>query len=311
MQKLGWETDDLVDRAAAIYLQMIFRDGVYHADPHPGNFLLRPGREIVVLDFGDIGYLSSGRQEQLETLLIALSTRDLDDLTAGIVAITDAPAEVDLDRLRTDLDRWSRQYLGDQLGDLDIGGILVSAMALMHTHALSLPSDLAPLFRVLLLLQGLAARLGATNNLAALMKPYVDQAVLRRLDPRVRGRQALKSARDWGDLLQMLPGELRDLVAQVKDGKIDVDFQLHDPDGRVDQVVDGMIVAAMVVASGELLARRTQPVVGQVSLPGTLAVALGVLSYRRLRGKRDDYVTALTRVTRLLKSVGTRRAAGS
>lgn len=127
----------------------------------------------------------------------------------------------------------------------------------------------------------------------------------------MHGRQALKSARDWGDLLQVLPGELRDLVAQVKDGKIDVDFQLHDPDGRVDQVVDGMIVAAMVVASGELLARRTQPIVGQVSLPGAAAVALGVLSYRRLRGKRDDYVTALTRVTRLLKSVGTRRVAGS
>jgi hypothetical protein len=61
-------------------------------------------------------------------------------------------------------------------------------------------------------------------------------------------------------------------------------------------------------AAGELLSRQTRPIVGQVSLPGAIAVALGVLSYRRLRGKRDDYVTATTRLLRFLR---TRRAAGS
>jgi ubiquinone biosynthesis protein len=311
VQDLGWVIDDLVDRATGIYLKMIFHDGTYHADPHPGNFLLRPGKEIVVLDFGDVGYLSSSRQEQLETLLIAMTSHDLDDLTDAIVDITDAPADTDLDRLRADLDRWSSQYVNDDLANLDVAGMISSAMGLMHTHALSLPSDLATLFRVLLLLQGMAAQLGASNNLGALMQPYVDQMIKKRLDPRALGRQALKSVRDWSDLLRVLPNDLRDLMAHIKDGRVDVDFQLHDPDGRVDQVVDGMIVAAMVVAAGELLSRETRPILGQVSLPGATAVALGVLSYRRLRGKRDDYVSATSQVTRLLKFARTRRTAGS
>ena len=311
VQDLGWVIDDLVDRATGIYLKMIFRDGAYHADPHPGNFLLRPGKEIVVLDFGDVGYLSSSRQEQLETLLIAMTSHDLDDLTDAIVDITDAPADTDLDRLRDDLDRWSSQYGNDELANLDVAGMISSAMALMHTHALSLPSDLATLFRVLLLLQGMAAQLGASNNLGALLEPYVDQMIKKRLDPRALGRQALKSVRNWSDLLRVLPIDLRDLMAHVKDGRVDVDFQLHDPDGRVDQVVDGMIVAAMVIAAGELLSRETRPILGQVSMPGATAVVLGVLSYRRLRGKRDDYVSATSQVTRLMKVARTRRTAGS
>ena len=311
VQERGWVINDLVDRTTGIYLEMIFRDGAYHADPHPGNFLLRPGKEIVILDFGDVGYLSSTRQEQLETLLIAMNSRDLDDLTASIVDITDAPADTDLDRLRADIDRWSSQYLNDELADLDFAGMISSAMDLMHTHALSMPSDLATLFRVLVLLQGMGANLGATNKLGPLMEPYVNQMIKKRLDPRTIGRQALKSARSWSDLLRVLPGDLRDLMAQIKDGQVDVDFQLHDPDGRVDQVVDGMIVAAMVIAAGELLSRQTRPILGQISLPGTIAVALGLLSYRRLRGKRDDYVTAMTRMTRLLKFARTRPTAGS
>ena len=55
----GWDVDRLVRRAIAIYLEMIFRDGVFHADPHPGNFLLLPGHRIGILDFGDVGYITA------------------------------------------------------------------------------------------------------------------------------------------------------------------------------------------------------------------------------------------------------------
>ena len=46
---------------------MIFRDGLYHADPHPGNFLLPDGDHLAILDFGDVGRLTGARRRQLET----------------------------------------------------------------------------------------------------------------------------------------------------------------------------------------------------------------------------------------------------
>ena len=54
---------------------MIFRDGLYHADPHPGNFLpARRPTHRAILDFGDVGRVSSVRRDQLETLVIAVGT---------------------------------------------------------------------------------------------------------------------------------------------------------------------------------------------------------------------------------------------
>ena len=67
--------DQLVHRAADVYLEMIFRDGLYHADPHPGNFLLPDGEHMAILDFGDVGRLTNQRRRQLETMVIAIGTR--------------------------------------------------------------------------------------------------------------------------------------------------------------------------------------------------------------------------------------------
>ena len=68
----GWDVDDLVRRTSDIYLEMVFRDGVYHADPHPGNFLLPDGQHLAILDFGDVGRLAGPRKRQLEALLMAV-----------------------------------------------------------------------------------------------------------------------------------------------------------------------------------------------------------------------------------------------
>ena len=75
----GWDVDDLVRRASNIYLEMVFRDGVYHADPHPGNFLLPDGQHLAILDFGDIGHLSGPRKNQSKPSPIAVGSRDVDE----------------------------------------------------------------------------------------------------------------------------------------------------------------------------------------------------------------------------------------
>jgi len=102
----GWDVDDLVRRASNIYLEMVFRDGVYHADPHPGNFLLPDGQHLAILDFGDIGHLSGPRKNQLEALLMAVGSRDVDEITDIVIDITHAPADIDTDRLSGQLETW-------------------------------------------------------------------------------------------------------------------------------------------------------------------------------------------------------------
>jgi ABC1 atypical kinase-like domain len=93
---------------------MIFPDGLYHADPHPGNFLLPDGEHMAVLDCGDVGQLTSRRRRQLEDMVIAVGTRDIDSLVDVVVAMTTPPPDVDMAELRATLELWLDRYLRPQ-----------------------------------------------------------------------------------------------------------------------------------------------------------------------------------------------------
>ena len=135
----GWDVDELVHRAADIYLEMIFRDGIYHADPHPGNFLLPDSTHMAILDFGDIGRLTGQRRRQLETMVIAIGTHDVDALIDIVLELTTPPPGVDTAQLRASIETWLNRYLLVGVGELDMNGIMSSGMKLLHDYKLVLP----------------------------------------------------------------------------------------------------------------------------------------------------------------------------
>jgi ubiquinone biosynthesis protein len=96
-----------------------------------------------------------------------------------------------------------------------------------------------------------------------------------------------------------LPGDIDDIIQQVRSGKVGVDFRVHDSDGAVDQLVDGLVAAASVLASAQLISRRTGPTFGSVSAPGAIAAAVGVLTWQRLIRRRREHKTWVSRAREL------------
>jgi ubiquinone biosynthesis protein len=285
----GWDVEALVRRAADVYLEMIFRDGLYHADPHPGNFLLPDGEHLALLDFGDVGRLSSQRRQQLETMVIAVGTRDVDSLIDIVVELTTPPPDVDLVRLRASIETWLTRYLLVGVGQLDMNAIVSSGMELLHTYKLVLPADMALLFRVLLRLQGLGRGVGTEVRVTELLQPYVARMMAQRFDPRRVARNVSRSIRSWDHFVAELPEDLSAILDQVRKGTLGVDFRVHDSDHAVDRLVDGLVTAASVLAGAQLISRRTGPMIGPFSGPGLVAAGVGALTWQRLVRRRRPH----------------------
>ncbi|MFF1878986.1 ABC1 kinase family protein [Leifsonia sp. NPDC058230] len=301
LERDGWDVDALSRRASDIYLEMVFRDGIYHADPHPGNFLLPDPEHIAILDFGDVGRLTGARKEQLEDLLLAVSKRSVDGVTDAVIEITDAPADVDVNALRGDIDLWLSRYLKGSVADLDTSGMLRSGSALLRKHRLTFPSDLALLFRVLLRLQGLGQRLGTSQSITDLLEPYLRRMTLERLDPRRLAHRLVRATKSWERLLTSLPDDVRKVFGQLRAGTVAVDFKVHDTDGSVPQLVDGILASASILAASQLLSRKTGPLIAGVSVPGAVSVAVGVVTWHRLQMKRPGYRKTVTRILNAVK----------
>jgi ubiquinone biosynthesis protein len=299
VEAAGWDVEALVRRSADIYLEMIFRDGLYHADPHPGNFLLPDDAHVAILDFGDVGRLSSVRRRQLETLVIAIGTRDVDSLIDVVLELTTPPPGIDERELRAAIETWLNRYLLLGVGHLDMAAIVSSGMELLHDNHLVLPADLALLFRVLLRLQGLGRGVGTEVRVTELLEPYVKKMLAERFDPRRLARQVARSARRWEHLVGSFPEEAQAILEQIRSGNLGVDFRIHDSDQAVDRLVDGLVTAASLMAGAQLISRRAAPMIGAFSAPGLLAAGVALVTWQRLIKRRHPQRSWITRTREL------------
>src|SRR5437763_5736943 len=82
----GMDRKRIAQTGASAVLKMIMMDGLFHADPHPGNFIILPGERIAFIDFGMIGRVSEVRRRQIMTLLQTLLDNDAEGLSMVLLA---------------------------------------------------------------------------------------------------------------------------------------------------------------------------------------------------------------------------------
>ena len=106
------EMDEFARRGAHTYLEMIFRDGFYHADPHPGNLMLLPDGVVGVLDCGMVQWLDDDLRDATEDLLLAAVHGDARTLTEAVWDLSTAPPTTQRQQLQADITELVIEYLG-------------------------------------------------------------------------------------------------------------------------------------------------------------------------------------------------------
>ncbi len=273
---------------AEIYVEMIFQHGVYHADPHPGNLVVLPGDVIGLLDFGMVGRLSETLREDLEDMLMALVSQDAVQLTAVVTRVGQVPESFDETHLSTDIADFVDHYGHQGIGQFDLAGALSELMEIVRRYRIILPTPLAMLIKLLVMLEGTAQLLTPDFNLLEVLAPLQQKMMLRRFSPL---RQAKKARRIYGDLEQLVevaPRRIRDLLTQMQSGKFDVHLDHRGLEPSVNRLVYGLITSALIVGSSLMLSADVLPVYG-VSAPGAAGFALaGLLATRLWRAIRKS-----------------------
>ncbi len=289
LKNSGENLEAFARRGAGMYLDMVFRDGFYHADPHPGNLMLLPGGVVGVIDCGMVGRIDDRLLEDVEGLLFAVVERDAEEVVNQLTQIGAANVEVDRGRFIGEIDEFVADYVGRPLADVRIGEALGALFNIIRRYQIVLPPPLALLLRTLILLEGTSRIFHPGLSLVELMEPYYNRILRRRMSPLRLAKKARRMYRDWDRLLGNLPRDLKDLLERFRDGTLTVHLDHRHLDPIVNRLVIGVIAAALFLGSSELWSREAPPLLGGVSVFGSLGYAASLyIIWRLLRAIRKS-----------------------
>ena len=240
LEEQGIDRTALAQRILTAYCRMIFIDGVYHADPHPGNILVRPDGSIVFLDFGAVGELSPQMKDGIPMVLEGVIRRDNGKITSalrrmGFVARVEDPT-VAGDVAERVIEYFQRRFLEDltieswSLSEVQVDmKTKLEAMADLRkldisfrdlTSTFEVPKDWVLLERTLLLLLGLCTFLDPAMNPMRTIQPYLQEFVL----GRDRDWVALMrtAVRDMALSALTIPEGIQRFLARANRGELEV-----------------------------------------------------------------------------------------
>ncbi|HSP51524.1 MAG TPA: AarF/UbiB family protein, partial [Cryobacterium sp.] len=154
LDTLGVDRAALADRATTVILDMVLRDGFFHADPHPGNMLVEPGGVIGLLDYGMVGSLTDDVRNQLIDVVLALSMRQSERLAAMLMRLAPPRGHVDRARFTEALARIIERDTGLTLRDLPTADLITEVMDLMRRFHLQVPAAVAMVSKMLVMCEG-------------------------------------------------------------------------------------------------------------------------------------------------------------
>lgn len=261
---LGVDRVELAKRGVDAYFKMIFEDGFFHADPHPGNIFLMPDGRIGIVDFGIVGWLTPDMMENIASAFLAVLNKKFDrliDIYTDIGLISD---QVDTDDFRKEF-KADLVYLLEPLYDATISEInfpeyLEALTHLVIKHGLKIPSDLLLMNKTILILDNIGRQLDPSFNAVTAVEPYAAKLVKKRYSPRRIFDKTKDNLTEIADVMADTPKQLNRLLKKTL--RDEVSFKI-DPVGMEKLILDidrssnrlafSIIVAAIIVGSSMLI----------------------------------------------------------
>ncbi len=253
-------------------LRMVFVDGCFHADPHPGNILLLRDGRLGLVDFGMVGFLPETRRSEFLELLVSVINQDLVEVVDILTEWSDGKTDTEL--LSQDCAAFIERYNGLSLEQIDTTEMLGELTTLLRENDLFLPGDVALLLKVFITLDGLGRTLAPDFVMATHVEPFAKLAWEKEHSPLAVLR---RSAKEAGSLLASLPGDLKQIMHWAKRGKLHVNIDVERLerfgqrlDHSANRLTVGIVTAALIIGTSICLTVSGGPRIAGMPLFGLL-----------------------------------------
>ncbi len=264
----GLDRIELARTLLRCLLRQIMVDGVFHADPHPGNILVLAGGQLALLDFGAVGHLDTQLQGALQSLLLAIDQRDPAALRDALLEITDDSPDIDAHSLERSLGRLMARHLSPGL--IPDAEAFADLFRIVSAYGVTVPPEIEVVFKTLATLQGTLARLAPGFDIIRESQRFSDTEITAQLAPADLKDAAIKEVLELVPSLRRLPRRFDRITAAIERGQLSANVRLlADPrdrevfSGYLHQALVCVLAATTGIMAAVLLASQGGPLISQ------------------------------------------------
>ena len=261
---LDLRRDVLAETLVRAYLKQIVIDGVFHADPHPGNILITEQGALALLDLGMIGRLSPQMQERLLKLLLAISEGRGEEAAEVAVTLGEKLPDFNEAGFKRDVSALVGRIGHQSVAEFQIGRAFLDLSQLLHDNAMRGPSELTMLGKALLHLDEVARALDPDLNVNEAVRRNGVDLMSRRMRKAVTSGGVIAAVLEAKEFTQKLPGRVNRVLDALAASELKLKVELID-DGVIieglqkvaNRITLGLILAAMIIGAAMIMRIET------------------------------------------------------
>ncbi len=278
--------EELGNRVAQSYVSQVVDEGFFHADPHPGNIIVR-GDEVVWIDLGMTGSLTAGEKSLVSQMFLAIAGRDSFALKDALLGLARPQGPVDHGLLLQQIQRLMGSYANADLASIDVGQAMVEVVEVVRSQGLTLPPSITMLGRGFVTLEGVLAEIAPNTNVVGILGEHVEKQVANIASLSAKLKEALSNTAASAQASTRLPKQLSDTLDMLDRGELKFTTDMHFTNqfrGTLYTVSTllalALLSAGLFVGSSILCATAMEPRIFEVPVLGVLgylgAAVLGV-----------------------------------
>jgi ubiquinone biosynthesis protein len=275
---------DLVERGLSAFMQMVFVDGFYHGDLHPGNMIILPGDRIGIIDFGVGVLVGRATRERLAGLLMALVEEDYETMVAHFVDLSNPGPDFDIEVFTHEVSNALAPFVGLRLSEVRSGNLLWELARIAGRHGAPMPRELILFLRTLVAFEGIGSKLDPNFDVIASCEKFTGRLVSQMYSADSLKRQGLLVARDFAHLGRYAPRQIKSILGAVLSG--DLRFKINSDDfAKLSESIDkssarlaaGLVGAALIISSSILIFAHAGREVNNFSVLGIAELVLAAM----------------------------------
>jgi predicted unusual protein kinase regulating ubiquinone biosynthesis (AarF/ABC1/UbiB family) len=254
----------LAEELFRAYLKQILIEGLFHADPHPGNVFVTEDHRLVLIDLGMVARISPGMQEKLLKLLLAVSEGRGEEAAARAEEIGEKRGSFDEREFRRKTAELVALYEHATIEEIQVGKAVLEIARVSGETGLSMPSELTMLGKTLLHLDRIGRTLDPQFDPNASIRNNAAQLLRRRMWKSASPANLAATLLEAKEFLERLPGRVNKVLDIVSNNELRLHVDAIDEDLLIEgfqkvanRITMGLILAALIVGAAMFMRVET------------------------------------------------------